>query len=63
MSDLLGLSNRLFAKRAAGIAQKAAKWAGEALADDPNAAFSPEAAAAFAAEITHVLNIIVRDAN
>lgn len=58
------MTHRLFAKRAAIIANRAADWSATALSvpADMNEPVSRETAERFAAEIRHAIDIIVRDA-
>lgn len=60
----IALDYRLFSKRAAIIAGKAAHWASAALAmpEDVGQPVTVEMAQRFAAEIQWVVDIIVRDA-
>lgn len=62
MADQAALSNRLFARRAAIIANRAASWVVDTLGLDPDAPVSAETAELFAQEIRHTVHIIVRDA-
>lgn len=56
------LSNLLFARRAANIAAKASRWVSDTLGEDVNDPVRLEVAELFAAEIRHVVDVIVRDA-
>lgn len=58
------LDHRLFSKRAAILAGKAAHWASDALAlsEDIREPFPVETAQRFADEMRHIVDIIVRDA-
>lgn len=55
------LSRRLFAKRAAIIAQSAARWASDALADDPGKPYDHHDALTFTFQIQYLLGLINRD--